>query len=213
MIKSIDDIFNEVPPIDLSNAICHSGGASGSDTIWENESAKYGTKTNAYSYKTDYHISPNKVEVTEEEFNEGIEMVNKANHTLNRYGIHKYMNLIARDWSQIKHSEQVFAIGNIVPSGKKGKRYYNRSKYEVVDGGTGYGVQMAIDHNREVYVFDMKRNDWYHWSSSIMSFIKCKNEPIITKLNFAGIGSRDINESGKEAIKLILKLTNDKFSK
>lgn len=212
MIKSIDDIFGEVPATDLSKATCHSGGADGSDTIFENESAIYGTKTKAYSYKTDYHKSPNKVEISEEEFQEGIEKVNKANHTLNRYGIKKYMNLIARDWSQIKHSDQVFAIGNIVGAGVKGKRYYNHSKYEVVDGGTGYGVQMGIDSGREVYVFDLKRNDWYHWSPVTMTFVKCKKEPIITKQNFAGIGSRDVTKEGEEAIKSILKRTYNKFN-
>ena len=143
MIKSIDDIFGEVPATDLSKATCHSGGADGSDTIFENESAIYGTKTKAYSYKTDYHKSPNKVEISEEEFQEGIEKVNKANHTLNRYGIKKYMNLIARDWSQIKHSDQVFAIGNIVGAGVKGKRYYNHSKYEVVDGNV-FGLESLV---------------------------------------------------------------------
>lgn len=212
MIKSIDDIFGEVPPTDLSKAICHSGGADGSDTIFEKESELYGTVTRAYSYQTDYHKSPNKVEISEEEFQEGIEKANKANRVLNRYGIKKYMNLIARDWSQIKHSDQVFAIGNIVEPGKKGKRYYNHSKYEVVDGGTGYGVQMGIEHDIEVYVFDLKRNGWYHWSPVIMKFVKCKTEPVITKQNFAGIGTREITKEGVEAIKSILKRTNDKFN-
>lgn len=213
MITSIDDIFGEVPPTDLSKATCHSGGASGADTLWETESAKYGTVTKAYSYKTDYHKSPNKVEISEELYLEGIDKVNKANHTLNRYGIQKYMNLIARDWAQIKFSEQVFAVANIVASKKKGKRYYNRSKYEVVDGGTGYGVQMAIDHDKEVYVFDLKRDDWYHWSSATMSFVKCKKKPIITKPNFAGIGSRDLTKKGEEAIVEILKETYERFKK
>lgn len=214
MINSIDDIFGEIPPIDLSKAICHSGGAAGSDTIWETESSKYGTITKAYSYKTDYHESPNKVEISEEDYQEGIEKVNKANHTLNRYGIHKYMNLLARDWLQIKHSQQVFAIGNIVAPGKKGaKGYYSKSKYEVVDGGTGYGVQMGIDHGKEVFVFDMVRNDWYHWSSATMSYVRCKTYPIISKPNFAGIGSRDVSDEGVEAIKEVLRLTDINFKK
>ncbi len=212
MITSIDDIFGDIPVIDLSKAICHSGGALGSDLKFESELSKYGGNTRAYSYQTEYHNSPNKVEISEEDFQEGIDKVNKANHTLNRYGIHKYMNLLARNWCQIKYSEQIFAVGYIIPPGKKGKKgYYNRSKYEVVDGGTSYAVQMAIDHDKEVYVFDQNRKGWYHWSSSTMSFINCKNHPVITRYNFTGIGSRELTEEGKEAIEKLLLETHNKF--
>jgi len=214
MINSIDDIFNEVRATDLSKAICHSGGAIGSDTAWRTESIKYGTVTRDYSYQTNYHTSPNKIEISEEDYQEGIEKVNKANHILNRYGIHKYINLLARNWCQVKYSEQVFAIATIVSPGKKGiKGYYNKSKYEEVDGGTGYACKMAIEHNKEVYVFDMKRNDWYYWSSSTMSYVRCKTYPVITKPNFAGIGSRDISMEGIEAIKKVLSKTYEKFNK
>lgn len=213
MISSIEDIFGQVPAIDLSKAVCHSGGAEGSDTIWEIESAKYGTKTKAYSYKTAYHGSSNKVEISEEEFEEGVEMINKANTTLKRYGINKYINLLARNWSQVKHSEQLFAIGKIVPAGKKGSKYYNRSNYDIVEGGTGYAVQMSIDCGKPTFVFDINKDEWYTWSSASKCFIKCKEYPVITKLNFAGIGTRNITENGIKAIKELLKLTHYKFNK
>lgn len=206
MVKSIS-IFGKPDPIDLSKTTCHSGGAKGSDTIWEEESLKYGSKVKAYSYKTKYHISKNKVEISEEDFIEGIEMIKKANRTLNRYGIHKYMNLLSRNWSQVKYSDQIFAIGQIIQPGKKGEKYYNKSKYEVVDGGTGYAVQMGIDNNKEVFIFDINDNKWYLWSQSFLKFVKC-DDPYITKLNFAGIGTRNITENGIQAIKDILERTN-----
>lgn len=212
MIKSINDIFNEIPPVDLSKTICHSGGALGADTLWETESSKYGTITKAYSYDTNYHKSLNKIEISEEDYQEGIEKINKANYTLKRYGIHKYMNLLSRNWSQVKWSEQIFAIGTIVAPSERGKKYYNRAKYEVVDGGCGYAIQMAIDHNKEVFVFEQVKNCWYYWSFNMMRFLECKEPPIITNLNFTGIGTRSLNKNGEIAIKDILKRTYDKFN-
>lgn len=41
---------------------------------------------------------------------------------------------------QVKNSDAVFAIGHLVRG--------------IVDGGTGWAVQMAIDDGKPVYVYD-----------------------------------------------------------
>lgn len=194
--------------IDLKNINCHSGGAIGSDTVWETIGQTYGVKTFAYSYKTDNHQSPNKVEISESDFNEGVTEINKANHTLNRYGIHKYINLLARNWAQVKYSNQIFAIGNIIDPGKKDdKNYYNRSKLQIISGGTGYAVMMAINHIKEVFVFNQLDNKWYRWSYASMKFVEMSDTPKITVQNFAGIGTRNITKEGIEAIKSVYEKT------
>lgn len=201
------DLFDD-PIVDLKNITCHSGGADGSDFFFfETFGAKIGVKTRAYSYKTPKHISLNKVEISEEDYQEGIVQVNKANHWLNRFGISKYMNLLARNWCQIKYSRQVIAIGIIVSPGEKSaKGYYCRSKYQCVDGGTGYAVQMAIDNNRDVWVFDQKKEKWFRWSYSSMSFVECECPKIMTQ-DFAGIGTRQLLPCGIQAIKNVYKKT------
>jgi hypothetical protein len=203
------DIFDK-NPIDLTNIVCHSGGAEGSDTYWENIGEEFGVKTRAYSYKTKKHTSLNKVEISEDDYKEGIIEVNKANKFLNRYGIHKYMNLLARNWSQVKYSDEVIAIGYIVKKGEKNpKGYYNKGKYDMVDGGTGYACQMAINHQRPVYVFDQIRDKWFRWSYSSLCYMECKC-PKITHQNFAGIGTREIKPNGIQAIRDVFDKT---FSK
>lgn len=195
-------MFDDIE-IDLSNVICHSGGAEGSDSAWEIIGSKYGVKTKAYSYKTTHHNSNNKVEISDFDYNEGVTQINKANRHLGRFGINKYMNLLARNWAQIKYSTQVFAIGSIVDPGKKSnKGYYSKSKYQTVDGGTGYAVMMAIDNNKEVFVFDQNKNNWFRWSYSSMSFIQCETPEIKTQ-NFAGIGTREISPDGIKAIESV----------
>jgi hypothetical protein len=204
------DIFGN-EPIDLTKIVCHSGGAEGSDTMFSQIGRKYGVKTNAYSYKTKYHDSDDKVEISDEDYKEGIIEITKANKVLKRFGIHRFLNLLARNWAQVKYSDEVFAIGTIVLPGKKGsKGFYNKSQLEVVDGGTGYAVQMAIDNRKTVYVFDQEKDKWFRWSYTSLSFRELKGTPVITSENFAGIGTREIKPNGILAIQEVYNLT---FSK
>jgi hypothetical protein len=205
------DIFDK-NPIDLTNIVCHSGGAEGSDTYWENIGEEFGVKTKAYSYKTPKHTSLNKVEISDEDYKEGIVEVNKANKFLNRYGIHKYMNLLARNWAQVKYSKQIFAVGTIIKPGDKNNRgYYNKGKYDIVDGGTGYAVRMGINNEREVYVFDQIKEKWFRWSYSSLRFVDIGKVPSITEQDFAGIGTREILPNGIEAIRDVYELTFNKI--
>jgi hypothetical protein len=201
------DIFGNTP-IRLNKLVCHSGGADGADTYWETIGDNYGVKTKAYSYKTKYHTTENKVEISDSDYEEGVKEITKANRTLNRYGIHKFMNLLARNWSQVKYSDEVFAIGTIVEPGKKGsKGFYNKSEFQVVDGGTGYAVQMAINNGKFVYVFDQDKDKWFRWSYTSLKFIEVTKPLKISYENFAGIGTREIKPNGIKAIEEIYKLT------
>ena len=201
------DIFGNTP-IRLDRLVCHSGGAAGADTYWETIGDNYGVKTKAYSYKTKYHTTENKVEISDTDYEEGVKEITKANRVLSRYGIHKFMNLLARNWSQVKYSDEVFAIGTIVESGKKGsKGFYNKSEFQVVDGGTGYAVQMAINNGKFVYVFDQDKDKWFRWSYTSLKFIEVTKPLKISYENFAGIGTREIKPNGIKAIEEIYKLT------
>lgn len=164
----------------------HSGGAVGSDSYWGSIGEKYGVKSNHY-----YHgakTPAGNVAITEEQFNEGKQKVLQANRTLNRRP-DRYMDLLARNWVQVKNSDSIFAIGHL--------------KDGIVDGGTGWAVQMAIDAEKPVYVFDQERGEWFknisgQWSRS--------DVPILTP-NFAGIGTRQLNDAGKRAIEAVYEKT------
>lgn len=204
---TLDDLFNS-KPLKLDNITCHSGGAIGADTLWEEIGEEFGVKTRAYSYKTKSHTTPNKVEISDHDYDEGVNEVNRANRSLGRFGISKYMSLLARNWAQVKYSKQIFAIGTIVPAGKKNaKGYYSKSKYETVDGGTGYAVQMAVNNEKEVYVFDQVLDKWFRWSYNSLRFVELKDVPKISDQNFAGIGTREIKPNGIKAIRDVYEKT------
>jgi hypothetical protein len=172
------------PNTTLNNFVLHSGGAVGSDSYWGEIGEKYGVKINHY-YGEDMKTPKGNVSVSKEELAEADEHLKKANKTLKRSFPTKndYVNnLLRRDWSQVKHADAVFAIGTITNG--------------LVDGGTGWAVQMAIDNGKPVYVFDQNKEQWFkyengNWEEWVV--------PYLTE-NFAGIGTRGINEAGKKAI-------------
>lgn len=161
----------------------HTGGAKGADSYWDEIGREFGVVNHFhYWYKKKNPKSLPEHEIEEEDYQEGVLMINQANKTLKRQHIDKYMHLLARNWIQVKNADSIFAISTI-----KGKK---------VSGGTGWACQMAIDTDKDLYVFDQEQEKWYYWNGK---FEVCVT-PKLTK-NFAGIGSREINESGIKAIR------------
>lgn len=189
-----DDLHKQIKPSEIT---CHTGGAEGADVFWEKLSIEYGISVKAYSYKTSYHTSPNKVEISDEEYKDGIIAVKKANVVLKRKFYEKYYNLLSRNWQQVKNSDIILAVGFISQD----------SLY--VEGGTGWAIQMAIDNSKEIFVFNQKDNKWYKWSVIYKKFRLCNSKVFITSKNFAGIGTRKLSIEGKNAIKSVF---TDTFS-
>ena len=158
----------------------HSGGAIGSDTVWGELSGQYGVVSEHYWHGK--RTENGNHEITEEEFEEGKEHVLEANKTLHRQP-NKYMDLLARNYSQVKNADEIFAIGHF--------------KNKVVDGGTGWAVQMAIDDVKIVNFYDQEKCVWGRYCNGKW---ERSDTPVLTK-NFAGIGTRKLNDKGWMAIK------------
>lgn len=169
---------------------CHSGGAEGADSYFEFFSKKFAVDVVAYSYKTAFHHSENKYELSDNEYREGVINVMKTNEVLKRSKIHSYLKFLARNWHQVKNSEEVFAVST-----------FRKSKNNLqVQGGTAWAVQMAIDLQKSVWVFDQNQTEWFRYDHYHKEFRKTLVPPKINAINFAGIGTRNINLFGIEAI-------------
>lgn len=176
---------------------CHSGGCPGSDMTWEREGDKYGVHTIAYSFWNHKQEGKNQKILSELELKEGFEAVMRANKTLKKYpqGQPQYVqNLLARNWFQVKNSEAVFAIG---------KKFLTN---HTVDGGTGWAVQMAVDCDKPVFVFiqDSMGGAWFRFMPIVGFECLWGEIPTLTE-NFAGIGTRDIDQDGIRAIQKVYK--------
>ena len=189
----IGDLIGRETKKATSNIVVHSGLAAGADTAWAKAADESGIKTIGHSFKghSGSGTRPSlevRNELTESQLKEADVHLKKANEVLNRPtgNMSEFVrNLLRRNYYQIKDSEAVLAVSKILPGGK------------VVDGGTGWAVQMGIDMGKPVYVFDQEVNAWAKWNGE--RFVKSDLPPKFK--SFAGIGSRNLKPSGRQAIK------------
>lgn len=174
--------------------MCNSGGAHGSDTVWHDECVKRGIPVRAFHFVKKLEGKPNFVILDQASLDLADPYCIQANQKLKRYfpanGKPWIANLLRRNYYQIRDSEAVYAIGKI--DFDKG----------IVHGGTGWAVQMAIDKELFVYVFDLNKNNWFAWSYVDNKFIDIDKPGFHN--TFAGIGTREITEAGIKAIQNFL---------
>ena len=196
-----------------TNYVNHSGGAVGADSVWGDIGKEYGVTSNHYYHgeRSQFNAPGGNTEITEADYNEG--RFKAAQAAKRNYG-YQYSAMkddrLIRNWNQVKYADAIFAIGSIVERGEKvfpSRRDDTRiATNPTVTGGTGYAVGMAILEGKPVHVFDQNKNQWYTWDGN--NFV-VENTPTLTQ-NFAGIGTREINESGKNAIREVYEKTFNK---
>lgn len=188
-----------VPASSADEATLHSGGAKGSDMMFEDIAEEFGLKIQAWSFQGHNTESiRNAIVLTPEQLKVANEFLKAANTKLLRKFPAKsdYINnLLRRNYYQVKDSEVIYAIGNIVNN--------QHGVPALVDGGTGWAVQMAIDTGKPVYVINTANSNDIRWMSYdyvTEKFVALPGEdkglshvPALPK-NFAGIGSRVIND-------------------
>lgn len=193
--------FVELDPKGFTN---YSGAAIGGDKVWAEVGKEFGIGKQVDYRPEDLNrlTSIQKAEV-ENAYQKAVKDLGRGVLSANSFA----GGLVRRDYLQAKAADSVFAISTILEPGQKDKKgYVNKTDHQVVEGGTGYAVQMAINLNKPVYVFDQLKNKWFKWENN--SFVETETPTLTSK--FAGIGTREINESGKMAIREVYKKTFDK---
>jgi hypothetical protein len=83
----------------------------------------------------------------------------------------------------VSNSYAVFAIGWIQGD-------------DTVQGGTGWGVELAKFFGRPVIVFDQARHAWFAWKDGHWE----PETPTIPERPFAATGTRNLTDEGRAAI-------------
>jgi hypothetical protein len=89
-------------------------------------------------------------------------------------------------WHQVTRAGEVFAVGAIQPE-------------DTVRGGTGWAVELARHWGKPVYVFDQPAGAWRTWDGE--QWVELEVEPTISEHRFCGTGTRQLDESGRRAIR------------
>ena len=67
---------------------------------------------------------------------------------------------------------------------------------DTVQGGTGWGVELARFFNRPTSVFDQARQAWFTWKDDRWA----KDSPVIPERPFAATGTRQLTDEGRRAV-------------
>ena len=110
------------------------------------------------------------------------------------------INKLGRNWYQVKNSDGIYAII---------ENFYTRPDTGQLDmsnvsGGTGWAIAYAAEKidgiERLIYVYNQKDSKWYKYNYNTNVFEVYNDTPILTN-KYAGIGTRNLKDNGKQAIK------------
>ena len=176
----------------------YSGGAIGGDTVWAEFGKEYGLgKQVDYTPATLKKLTSDQLQEVEAAYQKAVKDLGRKPLSQDTYA----GGLVRRDYLQAKAADAIYAVSTLIEPGQKdAKGYINNTNKKIVSGGTGYAVQMAINLDKTVFVFNQADNTWWMYDNTRGEFGVYGATPILTK-NFAGIGTREINEAGKQAIR------------
>jgi len=198
VVPSQEKVMQSNNPSEFTN---YSGAALGSDQEWEKVGKEFGVgKQVNYTVNSLDKLTPDQMKEVETAYLKAAEDLGRKSLDAGSYS----GKLVRRDYLQAKAADSIFAIGTILKPGDRNKKGYSvRSKTESVDGGTGYAVQMGINLGKPVYVFDQSKGQWFSWNGT--SFTPTETPTLTPK--FAGIGTRELTDTGKTTIREVYSKT------
>lgn len=202
-VTQVPELVQQEQSTNLKDFRLYSGGATGSDTKWAEIANKYGIgKTVNYRPEHLDLLTPAQTQEVETAYIGAANKLGRKQLDANTFA----GRLVRRDYLQAKAADSIFAVGHILrPGEKNAKGYTVRSTIPSVDGGTGYAVQMGIDLHKPVHVYDQVYDQWYRFDYDDDTFV-AEDVPMLTP-KFAGIGTREINDKGINAIEQVFQKT------
>ena len=210
-----------------------SGGAKGADTIWGVIAKQFGlSKIHHIYWSEESKNRPPEANITVAElqmgeFNEEEAGKAVANAAHAMYGGSKGKKfkspLLLRNYYQVLNADSVFAVAPMgqvgdVFSPDVGKESGQRKLLKQgPQGGTAYAVEMAIQMDKPVWLYDTISDSWklYERNSTTGEgeWITSNAAPLLTE-NFAGIGSREVEVGSRaaDAIKDVFEQTLDQLT-
>jgi hypothetical protein len=171
---------------DRNQAILYSGGHKGAEAEFGRCAERWGVRQVTLSY--DGHPMEYSKDVrvlAPEELLKGDVSMEIVSKRLGRTytSVEQIRKVCQLLFHMVSHSYYVFAIGWIQGD-------------DTVQGGTGWGVELARFFNRPVSVFDQARHAWFTWKDGRWT----PDSPVIPERPFAATGTRKLTEEGQRAV-------------
>jgi hypothetical protein len=165
----------------------YSGGANGAEALFGEESEKWGVHEVNFTFEGHKQArSRGRYELSPRELAAGdVSLVYVSRRLHRTYSEGSLIRRVLQTlWHMVSRSQQVFVLGEIQEDG-------------TVVGGTGWSVELAKMWNKNLWVYDQKRQDWFRWDGDQW----VGGSPIVESIHFTGTGTRYPTEDGKKAVK------------
>ncbi|MEA2625445.1 MAG: hypothetical protein QOD06_1490 [Candidatus Binatota bacterium] len=170
-----------------SDCILYSGGMKGAEAAFGAAAERHGVE------EVNFTFDGHKIErsrglrtLNHEELGRGdvsLAYVSKLMHR--HYPNTDYIKKVLQSiWHQVNGAQEIYVVGKILDD-------------DTVMGGTGWGAEFAKLCNKPLFVFDQDRGAWSRWNESSWQSV---GAPVISHIHFAGTGTRDLRDDGREAI-------------
>jgi hypothetical protein len=184
--EDVRDPVTAPPSPPARNCTLYSGGATGAEAAFGECAERHGAKEVNFTFAghTQARTEGRKV-LDERALAAGDVSLIYVAHRLHRHWdkTETLRRVLQTQWHVVSHAAQVFVVGSIQPDG-------------TVHGGTGWSVELARRWNKRVWVFDQEHAAWFTWSGSAWA----RGVPVIESPEFAGTGTRFLNDAGRAAI-------------
>ena len=183
-----DDDVSAVSNLKPSAYTLLSGGAKGSEAAFGEAAERWGLHEINFSYPGRKTVRTRGVlELSEEELERGAvsEAYVKAQLHRSFPKTDLFQRLLKTVWHQVSTAGEVFVVGEILED-------------DTVKGGTGWGAELARHFNKRLHVYDQTKDGWFRWNNDSWEQV---DAPKIQSTRFTGSGTRELSESGQNAIR------------
>lgn len=186
--QSDDAAGSHAAPIP-TDCTLYSGGANGAEAAFGEFAEKWGVHEVNFTFEGHRQArSRGRYELSPRELAAGdVSLVYVSRRLRRTYSEGSLIRKVLQTlWHMVSRSQQVFVIGSIQDDG-------------TVVGGTGWSVELAKMWNKDLWVYDQDKKDWYHWDGEAWS----TGTPRIESVHLTGTGTRYLTDDGKAAVEAL----------
>jgi KaiC/GvpD/RAD55 family RecA-like ATPase len=166
-----------------------SGGCKGAEAAFGACAERWGMAEVNYTFNGQRFLERHRgvIELTDGQLVKGDFSLVYVSKRLNRVlsEIPLVRSILQTIWYQVNAASQVFVVGAIQDDG-------------TVRGGTGWGAELARLWKKPLFVFDQQKHGWFRWSGK--SWEIASPTPVISSESFAGLGTQNLTDEGRQAI-------------
>lgn len=173
------------------NCVLYSGAANGAESGFGEAAERHGIEEVNFTFAEHKDARVRGIRVlTQRELDQGDVSLSYVSALMHRpyKDTPLFRKVLQCIWHQINCGQEIYVVGKILED-------------NTVRGGTGWGAEFAKLCNKPLFIFDQERDHWFHWKSDTWEIM---DVPQISHEQFAGTGTRFLNENGRSAIEALL---------